>query len=358
MEMEMLFSVKDAFRVLAAYIPEELAAPADLERISSMTRELPFALSHHLRLGFPLGPDQGIASFVMKIAAPEGREIVAGAHPVVSLPGEVLADPAWAFLRNFCLNWADTTGPLQQHVQGLWMEFDLACQPHDRLVRKLFFFLEESKPAQYGSNRAADSSWIVHTAIPLLTARFLSGEVASRVATCLEAARGRAQVLQIGVFQEPVLPGLVQIGLFPHSEEALLAYLDAIEWAAPVPDIAEIIAPLYQLGADVCLNVTVGEKVEQQIGLECHFNWAAPPERLQLYAALLDHLVERGLCTQGKRAALLSFPGYSIENILYDHVFFRGVFQVEVSYRAGHPTVAWTYLGCTHKPLVQLTRAV
>jgi len=85
-------------------------------------------------------------------------------------------------------------------------------------------------------------------------------------------------------------------------------------WRGRAAELDALIHELMTLVDAVCLGIDVGEDIGPNVGIECYYIPKRPPSLEPRWYVLLDFLVEKGLCTPQKRAALLQYPGYAHED--------------------------------------------
>ena len=116
----------------------------------------------------------------------------------------------------------------------------------------------------------------------------------------------------------------------------------------------------------VCLGLDVGDIVAPKVGLECYYVPKRAPSQEPRWYAFLDYLVEAGLCTDVKRAALLRYPGYAhedshreqwpeplltisrLQSSQYLSTIARGLHHIKIVFEDARPVQAKAYLSIDH----------
>jgi hypothetical protein len=125
------------------------------------------------------------------------------------------------------------------------------------------------------------------------------------VLRCFQALPGGGRLNCLGVMLPRKSEGVrLSLELPP---ERLRSYLDAVGWPGTDKALASVM-PLLSDGVDrLGVALDVGAGVGPRLGLELVFH--TPPGRSPRFQAVLAWLEERGLCTPGKRHALLEWSG-------------------------------------------------
>ena len=104
------------------HLPVELAGESAKQRIAHLVTSLPATSG----CGFEvrLGNQADQVDFCLRAMASEGgREAFSEYEPVAASPPANQAK--WHALREFCLHWCDPSSPILDHVNNVWLEFDL-----------------------------------------------------------------------------------------------------------------------------------------------------------------------------------------------------------------------------------------
>jgi hypothetical protein len=126
-------------------------------------------------------------------------------------------------------------------------------------------------------------------------------------------------------------------------------YLRAVGWSGSLGALADVTAPL---GDAAIVHLDLGERVLPTIGLEYVFARPSQVRGRIVETALLDALVERGLCDPAKRAGLERWPGVSLARLpheLWRSLVLRRLNHVKVVYEEGRPLEAKAYLCVNHE---------
>lgn len=353
-------TLADSIAVLAPHLPAELFPAGNLDRMRRATALLPGALARVIGFECRLDGDVSPADllFVADVES-GGRDVLAGRHPSAALPEELLASPAWRAVAGFAAAWADPASPLHRGIDDVWFELDLdGSVPAEQAgaMPSLFFgpkvahlegpsLDDPERRAQRGSVR------ILRGALALLRGEPLDEAWWELLARCAEALPPSARIFQAGLMlSRPRQP--VRLCITNLAPAAIAPYLERAGWDGPLDELAALAGDLAPLVGSIKLTIDVAARLGSRIGLEAYpgmdHAWQPGPR----WEAFLDHLVRQGLCTAGKRYALLAFPGLASENddlsALLEgrarRVLVRWLHHVKVTYEPGRPPGAKAYL--------------
>lgn len=208
--------------------------------------------------------------------------------------------PQWQTLESFWQKWLNTADR-QQYFNGLLLEFDLLTELDTAAVvgniPSLFLGLKASCLREFTGLEPLIQSLLPNS----------NPAVLSQVKACYDALPPGAGITHLGAMLSRSDQG-VRLNMAGLPPEQLPTYLAAIGWQ----DTTEQLSPLLSTLSDYVesariLAIDVGAKVSPRIGLECYFSHQ--PKQEPRWQAFLDYLVEQGLCTPTKAAALLNWPG-------------------------------------------------
>jgi hypothetical protein len=190
-------------------------------------------------------------------------------------------------------------------VDNLWLELDVVG-PTPGAVPSLFFSL--SRPPRSGEppSDAIATIRAAHVAL----GRGFGPEREGALRRCLATLPSPARLLWVGVMLARATDALrLVVGPFPGPQ--LPDYLARIGWRDRSPRRLGAVTHLAALADRFNLALDVGDAVGPRLGFECFFDRQPPDE--PRWGALLDELAARGHCSASKRAALLQWPGTSVE---------------------------------------------
>ena len=278
--------MEEYLKIVAPHLSPDLISPGAMDRIQLLSSILPpFSLAG---LECRLGAGQSRVDFQVSIL------------PVtLNLPQELRPDPVWQFLQDFCLEWVSPTSWLLQGIKGLVLEFDLDEESASIPVPCIFWTF----------NPGMGSVQNLLSIIRMLPTEQISSSLESSLRLCAAAGPESARFSHLGVMLSRPTP-VVRVNIRGIPEGELEDYLRQIGCGDETATLSNLLEGISDFVDYIILALDVGEKVYPRIGLECFLN--KQPSEEGHWQLFLDYLVEKGLCTPGKKDALLSWEGYSL----------------------------------------------
>ncbi len=267
---------EDWLPVLRPHLTEPLFDPGALKRLRTLAHRLSGEGLGVLETRLAQGP--GPIDLSLQVVEPGHARRLAERLP---------CPRAGSFLRR----WAEPGGPFAW-VPSVWLEYDLDREPRPVVCAKL-------RPD-------AGLPWLLDSLLPALHGKPLAGAQRRLVRRCHEAIPAPASLLYAFSLRSRGNDA-VRMEIFGLEPAAILDYLRAVvPHADPrVEDAAPLVAGVERIH----LSFDIGPAaILPRIGIEGSFS--SLPCREPRWSGLLDRLVDRGLCTPGRRAALLSWTGY------------------------------------------------
>lgn len=280
----------DSIAMVMPYLPVELAGESAKQRIAHLVTSLPATSG----CGFEvrLGNQADQVDFCLRAMASEGgREAFSEYEPVAASPPANQAK--WHALREFCLHWCDPSSPILDHVNNVWLEFDLDQSAFRRQAPSVFF--------DVGEDAVFESQWIVTEALSILRALPADQQTEQALHRCLSALPARAGIYYLGAMlarpQQPVRLCLKMPVL------AISTFLKKIGWRGNVSAIKYEIEAVPNCAESIVLGLDLQDIANSKIGVEIK------PRSERDWPSLLDALVAQKACTPAKRDALMQWPG-------------------------------------------------
>ena len=292
----------ESLDIVRPLLPSALFAPEVVPRLWEAAGQLvpipPLRLGFECRLaahasqvdvqqGFARGPVEPamLADYVAAV-------IASGTAPV---------HPAWHRIHSFCSAWLDSASPLHEIVE-LWLECDLIGGNASLPAPSVFLGLDQK------ASPAMQTFAVAEAALDLLAPERFPAGLRRNLHRCFEACGDRAIVSHLGVMLARDVEMLrVNIKHLPADE--ILAWLECVGWPGSREEAVALLAGLCGFVDAVTVCLDVGREISPRIGFECFLQWQ--PGRETRWAAFMASLVARGVCTEEKADALMSWPGYT-----------------------------------------------
>ena len=217
-------------------------------------------------------------------------------------PGRALAHlrarPAEPALAGLVERWGDPANGWHEQIAEIWLEYDRPEPGAGPAVPSVFIGLPQTVSG--GSRKLEVVEGVLDV---LLGVTWLPWRESLRRA--FEACHD-AFVSHVGVMLSRQTHTL-RLNFKRLRPDTLMAHLRRVGWSADEGDLLSVALPLFDLADRVTVCLDVGQAVAPGVGFECIVD--PGPEEQKRWERLLDHCVQRGWCTPGKRSALLRWPG-------------------------------------------------
>ena len=347
-------------------LPTALISAQHLRALHALTSRLPAGICEFFGFESRLGDVRAEVDFLLCAKASEGgREVLAGVTPGQALPSEFLDHPVWKQIRTFAANWVQPASPLHDCIQNTWLEFDISedigvalCESTKTPpVPSLFI----GTNTLFGRCGFAAPPWLLNQALPLCMGKAVAPDLAASLHAAIGALPAHANIFQIGMMLgRPGGANMLRLCITGMNRPEAIRYLQAVQWPGEPEAIQDLLNFVYAGSDNVDLDIDLQPQVGHKIGLECSFGADRDtPTRL---AAFLEHLVQKGLCLDSKRHALLAWPRGFHERTNPSvwpaelrarsanastptaSMFMRWVYHVKIVYVPGQPLEAKAYL--------------
>jgi hypothetical protein len=286
-----------------------------------------------------------------------GGEPLRAAAMVAAMPPGV-TPPEWGDIGTLFTSWGTAGTIWHDAIHEVWLEFDLAHAPVAPAVPAVPAVFVSLVPGDRAPDRDVQRTF-------QLVEHFGNTPLPEATRTCLrhvvETAAPQGRVGHVGLMlSRPTDAIRVIISRLPT--DAVAPFLEELGCdAVAAGTLSRLTAELLEIVDHVKVCLDVGPRVYPQIGLEAMF--------MQMHGldprwrALLDFVVERGMCRPEKRDALLGWPGtvqprratmpWPADLLLWEiaspasafGVFDRRLSHIKVVYRPGAPLSAKAYFG-------------
>ena len=301
-------SLGEDLRKILPRLGDALMSRDGSEAVLAVADCLPAGLARTFGLGCPLGQGPAQPDFQLIAARKERERGILGAAEWLGALGPVLpVHPAWQGIRRFAAAWADPGTILHQGADDIRLEFALDAPPAGIPVPSPLFGLRPRAWELEGDKNATTLALLDAGHRAVRGGRWTSS-LRVRLLAILEALPPEGTVFQAGFLlarQDQALRLCVS-GLGP---EAILPFLLQAGWTGSVLRLTRLL----ELVAGCCnglgLDFEVAEGLEPRLGLECSVRTDGPSRSRAQWEAFLGRLVDRSLCLDAERAALLELSG-------------------------------------------------
>jgi hypothetical protein len=364
-------SLTNYLNLVKPFVSDRLIDADGWADIEAIAQYLPSQLTNFFGFECRLGVEAAKADFLLCIGAGDrGQDLLTGREPNDAFPDRLFEQPVWDQIRNFVTCWHDQTSTLHQHVNNIWLEFDVTGNLAQLPVPSCFFgsksIRNDVSPGH--SDAASDAhTWVSRTAIRLLKGRSIPPGVERQLFRCLHALPDGAHVFQVGLMLARNSDQL-RLCLRDISPVQIGDYLSQVGWSGSICNLQSLLQNLSNFVERIDLDLDVDETgVAPKIGLECYLS--VQPKFEPRWSSFLNYLVGLSLCLPQKQEALLAYPGFVREkthreqfpsDLLklsqflgsgHEIVFMRGLHHIKVVYQGDRPLEAKAYCWVTHRLL-------
>ncbi|HEY9608789.1 hypothetical protein [Allocoleopsis sp.] len=342
-EVQMKGSMADYLKVVTPHLHPELVSPEAMYYLQGLAQVLP-----------PFS--QAMLEFRLGVGQPEVDLSVFFHRRTLQLPDKFLTHFVWQSLEQFCREWVEPTSLLYRRVRYIGLEFDLHELPCKVPIPCVFL--------AWNQETVINNQSLIEIALRLLNYS-VSSKLESNLRLCVESLPKGAKVEHLGaMLSRPCQPLRVIMSDIPLKRVA--DYLIQIGWVDPTSKFFDLLSSLENFG-DILrlLSFDIGNTIHPRIGLEFFPKKSSLDEsQWQLF---LNYLIEIGLCSPGKKNALLTWPGLSQKA---DHlelwpkeltggelllgsrafsIFWRTINHIKIVYQPGSPLEAKGYVMFGHQ---------
>ncbi|GAB2576047.1 hypothetical protein [Spirosoma areae] len=285
--------------LLTPYIPTDLISETYLNRIRLIGRQLPalsfgcfecWLASSEPRVDFNIGitgrlnEPKTILHWLERLPEPGGEQ-----HRAVLKK-----------LRTICSAWSDSRSFLESQIRIVWLVYDIPDPIGTTPVPWLYTHFRENV---FLSDAVVRPDILLHT-LTLLDSHY-STEERESFRVFIQTISPAVQISAIGT---PTGRGgkLLRLYLLTKTYADLLRVLTDQQWPGDVNELHQQMSHLVGHCDFYALLIDLNPGIQPKIGIECWFNETDTQTKLMNFT---NYLVEDGLCSAQKRAALLTWNG-------------------------------------------------
>ena len=296
---------KDYLDIVSPNIPTDLISNENYEEIKSIARHFRGGLTSFFGFEASLMDSQPRSDYLFAISSKfNEREELLNILERNGLPESLLEKKVWTNVKTFAKKWTEKNTIINNNILGLWFEFDASNTERDAKIPGIFTHTISIK-------KDSDVRWVVDDLIPLIKGKEASIELKSKLTDCVRKLPENSSIYQIGIMLQRGCNDIrLVIKRINHDE--IIPYLTAIGWNDESGKVKRLMKNLEKYCSRMVLHISVGEKVNSKIGLECSFY---PEEKNQneKWKKFFDFLVENGYSKADKIESILNFPNVEYE---------------------------------------------
>lgn len=342
----MTSSLDDYLRAVTPYLHPDLVIPQASAQIQALARRLPLASAALLECRLSnTDPDVDFhASFT---------------YIPPNLGDQFLPSPAWQACQILHQEWMNSTSALHHSINNFILEFDLPAQSTDA---SLISAISPSPYIIFKSGMSRGLQPLIQQTLELLQ-KAPNPALIAKIQHCLHALPEGASLANIGVWLARSHQA-VRLTIKEIRFEQLSAYLKQIGWNHPTSPLTAYTSTLSPFVDTLALAIDLDPNIHPKIGLECFATKDFHDQKR--WQALIDHLVQTGLCIPAKRNALRDWSGFTQQidcpnlwpaNLTYGDLlmgsnaisfFWRRINHIKLVYQPDQLLTAKAYLAFGH----------
>ena len=290
--------------IVIPYISEKLINEAAFRNISEVAEKLPEKLTTYFGFECPLGVEDPISDFLLRISAkPYGRDTLCGQLFRSSLPSNWHQHLAWKKLDRFAQVWNNPNSKLYHEADDLWLEFDIDSNTGTTVPVPSFFFgiptPEENPEIQN------QQTGIIQLGLETLHSKALEPSVLRILNSIDQCMPKGAYVFQVGtMISRP--EHIYRLCIMMDEITQAVPFLKEIGWNGNLEALERSIQRIIPYVDYIALDIDVTDTIGPKIGLECYMEESE--EALEKWQQFLGWLQSENLCTVEKADSLLSYP--------------------------------------------------
>jgi hypothetical protein len=305
--------ISDFIGAIASQLPA--VCRCQLNDLKELTATLPHLLSNTLIFEYCLAREDTSVDLSLGInSAIGGRNLLlAGMHPYIDLPQELLENDAWQQVRAFAQAWLDMESKIYNFVDTIWLEFDSEPTFPSFPIPSFFF-----ATSHVTSSRINEAAWVTNDALKLIFGRSLTSNIEEQLYQCIRLLPKETFARSFGIM---LSRGEERVRMVTSKMPAdqVLDYLTQVGWSGYQLDIQPIMAEIGKIVRYINVSIDIGNSIGSRLGLELQpddglvFN-----EVLSQWKQIFDIVSAHKLCATNVRQEILSFPGIIDERALVE----------------------------------------
>ena len=295
-------------RPFLPYVPADLVSPGCLTRILSATEGLPAALGPGPFMLECSLDDRPVADFSVAAIPSRGDLRALASVGSTGVPEPRGNEPDWTGIARFARCAMDPSTALgRSAVEQIWLEFDVCLtRAGADGAASVFLGLDYESPQEPSLRRTSSEEQLrrAEEALGGLRGRQPSAATMSTLGRCFSSLPAGARILFIAAMTSRDTDD-VRVVASGLELDAMVGYLRRLGLKQPMENLA-LVGEVAALTDRMWLAFDATEEgVAPRIGFDCYATGVDEPHARD-WAALLDLLVDEGVCRSRKRDALLA----------------------------------------------------
>ncbi|MDG6218969.1 MAG: hypothetical protein QCI00_05975, partial [Candidatus Thermoplasmatota archaeon] len=251
------------------HIPKELISPENFAEIKNIAQQLTGNLTSFFGFESRLTSKNAKSDYLIAVSSSKGeREALLNIIKTGRLPNKFLNNQEWGNVGVFTEKWADPSSILFNNILGLWLEFDTSNMSYNSEIPNVFLQIRKTRIDTKEDQQKF--KFITKQALPLLTGHSLPKKIEENLIKAVKKIPEGTSLIHVGVMLSRQING-IRIVINRIKPEQIMPYLQSIGWKDKNDELSKTINEISKYTSRLILHITVGDKIDSKIGIECSF---------------------------------------------------------------------------------------
>jgi len=290
---------------LQPHVPERLISTQNFKEMKKIAEYFTGGMTSFFGFESKLGNLTPESDYMFAISSKKGeRESIKKYLQSKNIPEEFKEKQEWQRVSKLVKCWGEKESEIYEKILGIWFEFDVIDSTNETPVPSIFLHTVSIK-----NKDLQNINWLTEKTLPALMGQNIPEKLEKNLLNCIKNLPEKASLFNIGIMLSRPTYGIRAVvkRLRPNK---IIPYLEKLGWEDKNDELKNLINELENEATRLVLSFDIlQDGVGPKIGIECGFY----PKKHDEYAPeprwknLLEYLVEKGLCLDHKKDALLDF---------------------------------------------------
>ncbi len=299
------FHPYDYLKLVESHIPKKLLSQKNYSEIKSVANYFKNNLTSFFGFESKLGDLTPESDYMFAISSKKGeRESIKKYLQSKNIPKEFKEKQEWQRVSKLVKYWGEKESEIYEKILGLWFEFDIIDSTNKTPIPSIFLHTVSIK-----NKDIQNINWLTEKTLPALMGQNIPEKLEKNLLNCIKNLPEKASLFNIGIMLSRPTYG-IRVVVKRLQPNKIIPYLEKLGWKDKNDQLKNLISELENEATRLVLSFDIlQDGVGPKIGIECGFY----PKKHDEYAPesrwknLLEYLVEKGLCLDHKKDALLNF---------------------------------------------------
>ncbi|OHD10415.1 MAG: hypothetical protein A2Y34_01155 [Spirochaetes bacterium GWC1_27_15] len=314
------------------YVPKDLIAPINQEKIQKILRLFPSKISDFIIFESRLAFEEAITDVALQVNS-KNKELY-----------EQISN--WDKVNALFDKW-NNNSVINKYMENIWLEFDIHEGLNEFLIPSIIF------PEFYDNLLINDLFYkeydiFINSILKILERKLLTEKQMINFDNCFTNLDKNIKLYTIGI---PVIreSKSIRVCFFTKNEDTIYDYLKRIGLKKRISDIKRVLNKLEKFCDHFILHLDIEDSIMDKICVEfSFFNLTNIYSLKEKWQSLLEFFVENKMCITEKKDALLNWLGESREIFnpeINDSIMKRFILEVKVVFETNKQPIVKGYFG-------------